>query len=134
MRFYGFKADELTETQSPDLDPTLDPKLAWALRHRGFFPIDVNAAPREALWRIPGIGVRNVERILAARRVQRLGLAELKRLRVAVRRARPFIIASDHHPDAKLLDGPALRRRVAPAAPEQLSLFSSAQLSRTGEL
>ena len=32
----------------------IDPKLAWALKHRDFFPLDVNRAPREALLRDAG--------------------------------------------------------------------------------
>ena len=44
VRFYGFGAGELTTQQSPDLPLDMDPKLAWALRHREFFPVDVNKA------------------------------------------------------------------------------------------
>jgi putative DNA modification/repair radical SAM protein len=57
-RFYGFSADELTTPSDPNLALNLDPKLAWALRHRAFFPLDVNRAPREALLRVPGLGYK----------------------------------------------------------------------------
>ena len=33
--FYGFSLDELTTADDPNLPFDLDPKLAWALRHRG---------------------------------------------------------------------------------------------------
>ena len=46
------------------LDLDIDPKLAWALRNRGRFPVDVNRADREMLLRVPGLGAKAVERIL----------------------------------------------------------------------
>ncbi len=62
---YGFGVPELFEGRS-DLDLRLDPKLAWALRHPDQFPVDVNAAPRETLLRVPGFGRKVVTRILSA--------------------------------------------------------------------
>ena len=47
----------------------IDPKLAWALRHRDRFPLDVNSASREELLRVPGFGTKAVDRIIATRRV-----------------------------------------------------------------
>ena len=38
------------------LDLDADPKLAWALKHRDRFPVDINRAPRELLLRVPGLG------------------------------------------------------------------------------
>ena len=60
MRFYDFDVAELTTPEKPDLPLNLDPKLAWALRNRDKFPLDLNKAPREMLLRVPGLGVRNV--------------------------------------------------------------------------
>src|SRR5699024_7720423 len=60
LRFYGFEAGEIA-APGANLALDLDPKLAWALAHRGRFPVDVNAAPRELLLRVPGVGVRNVD-------------------------------------------------------------------------
>jgi putative DNA modification/repair radical SAM protein len=134
VRKYGFSAEELTTDQQPDLDLKIDPKLGWALRHREFFPVDVNVASREAILRIPGIGVRNAKRIVEARRFRTLRLADLKRLRIALNRAGPFIVAADHHPDLMALDSPRLRQRVAPENREQLDLFAAATSARTGEL
>ena len=94
MRFYGFTAGELTAEHSPQLDLAIDPKLAWALQHRGDFPLDLNAAPREMLLRVPGIGVRSVDRIVAAApassfAIRRLAPASrVARARDAVRRRR----------------------------------------------
>ena len=59
MRFYGFAQPEiLAGTADGMLDLDIDPKLAWALRNRGVFPVDVNRADREALLRVPGLGVK----------------------------------------------------------------------------
>jgi predicted DNA-binding helix-hairpin-helix protein len=71
LRFYGFKVDEITTEAAPDLDLALDPKLAWALRNRALFPVDVNRAPRESLLRVPGLGVRDTDRLIQARRFTR---------------------------------------------------------------
>ncbi|MDR2909139.1 MAG: putative DNA modification/repair radical SAM protein [Oscillospiraceae bacterium] len=91
LRFYGFSASELLDESSPHLDPLLDPKEQWALRHLESFPVEVNTADRELLLRVPGIGVTGAERILRARRSQRLDFDTLKKLRVVLKRAQYFI-------------------------------------------
>ncbi|MEO5917341.1 MAG: putative DNA modification/repair radical SAM protein [Luteolibacter sp.] len=121
LRFYGFKVDEITDPTAPNLDLALDPKLAWALRNRDTFPVDVNRASREQLLRIPGLGVRNVERILGARRFTRLRLADLVLLRLSMKKVLPFIIAADHTPTLLGLDSDSLRQRFLPP-PKQLEL------------
>jgi len=121
LRFYDFKVHELTSDAAPNLDLALDPKLSWALRNRATYPIDVNKATREMLLRVPGLGVRNVERIIAARRYTRLRLADLIRLRLAMKKVLPFIIAADHTPLKLGLDSDSLRARFLPP-PQQLEL------------
>ena len=74
MRFYGFASSELVAEADGNLSLDHDPKLAWALQHRDFFPVDVNAASREALLRVPGLGVRNVDRIVRIRRFHKVTL------------------------------------------------------------
>lgn len=121
-RYYGFSMPEIAAGgENGMLDLELDPKLAWALKHRGQFPVDVNAAPREMLLRVPGLGVRAVDKILQARGHARLRWGDLARLSSGIRRARAFLVAADHRP-GKLGDVANLRARlVAPAT--QLSLF-----------
>ncbi|RYE76793.1 MAG: putative DNA modification/repair radical SAM protein, partial [Myxococcales bacterium] len=97
MRFYGFDDGELTLPEQPDLDLEIDPKLAWALRHREQFPVDLNTAPREMLLRIPGLGVKSVERILTMRPHRAVRLDDLGRLGVVVGRARAFVQTADHN-------------------------------------
>ena len=124
LRFYEFRLDEITDgTGDGMLDLEIDPKLAWALRHPQSFPVDVNTAPKELLLRIPGLGVRNVKRLLMARRHTRLRVADMARLRAPMRKILPFVQLLDHHP-RKSLDNPdALRARVAPP-PRQAELFA----------
>jgi putative DNA modification/repair radical SAM protein len=100
MRFYEFKASEIVTADQPDLPLDIDPKLAWALRNPASFPVDVNRATREKLLRVPGLGVRNVDRILQIRRWHALRLDDLVRLRVPMKKTMPFIIAADHFPRA----------------------------------
>ncbi|HUP97433.1 MAG TPA: putative DNA modification/repair radical SAM protein, partial [Usitatibacter sp.] len=117
MRYYGFTAGEILPAEGNGALPLdIDPKLAWALAHREKFPLDVNVAPREELLRVPGLGVRNVDRILATRRSRRVRYADLSRLRCDMKKARAFLITADYHPH---LDPPSARlaRRAAVQLP-----------------
>ena len=98
IRHYGFAATELTTGDEPNLPADISPKLAWALRHPDAFPVDVNAAPRERLLRIPGIGYRTVDRLLRIRRHHRVTICDLVRLRVRMTEARHFVITADSRP------------------------------------
>ena len=98
MRYYGFRAAELTTDEEPNLSLQKDPKLRWAEAHPEFFPVDVNAASREALLRVPGVGYRNVSRILRIRHYHRLTLDDLRKLNVRVKLAQRYLIAADHLP------------------------------------
>jgi putative DNA modification/repair radical SAM protein len=115
IRFYGFAYDEIvpdTVNSNGDgdgnkpgagmLDLDIDPKLAWALANRAQFPVDLNCAPREMLLRVPGLGVKAVNRILQARRVRRVRADDLLRLHVPLKKVMPFVLLADHHPGAKL--------------------------------
>jgi putative DNA modification/repair radical SAM protein len=133
MRFYEFRADEITPARDSDLDLSIDPKLAWALVHREWFPVDLNKAGRHQLLRVPGLGVRNVGRILSIRRFRSIRLCDLEKLRVSIRKVRPWVIAADHNPDALRIDRDDLKKRiVGPNA--QLNLFETAASAVTGEL
>ena len=129
MRFYGFEAGKIVAPSDDGgatpgmLDLDIDPKLAWALRNRHRFPVDLNRAGREMLLRVPGLGVRNVKRVLMARRHARLRVADLARLRAPMAKVLPFVQLVDHHPHGALDDPAALRARVAPP-PKQADLFA----------
>jgi putative DNA modification/repair radical SAM protein len=122
MRYYGFEAGEITDGDSSGmLDLDVDPKLAWALRNRERFPVDVNKADRELLLRVPGLGARTVDRMLQVRQHRTLRLDDVARLTSAIRRSRPFIVTPDHRPLADL-DSLALKQRFS-KQPAQMELF-----------
>ena len=91
LRFYQFKVEEIVDDAYPLLDLELDPKLAWALRHPEYFPVDINRADYEMLLRIPGVGVKSARLIVASRRFSRLGFYELKKMGVVMKKAQYFI-------------------------------------------
>lgn len=112
LRFYQFRVDELVDEASSDLDLEVDPKLAWALRHPEFFPVNILTADYEALLRVPGIGVRSARLIVLSRRFSRIGLYDLKRMGAVVKKARYFITCHEL-PDKTILDlGPAGVRKL----------------------
>jgi putative DNA modification/repair radical SAM protein len=131
VRFYGYAAPELTPAGAPNLELDVDPKLAWALRHRERFPVDLNRADRHELLRIPGLGVRSVKRILGMRRWHRIRVDDLARLRVPLGRTLPFVVLADHTPGIEA-DRVDLRARIA--GRDQLDLFAVARSARSGEL
>ena len=120
MRFYGFSVPEITEAGGM-LDLELDPKLAWALRHRGRFPLDCQTASREELLRVPGLGKKTVERILSARQFRAIRSDDLARLKVSLSKVAPFLQLADHRPSIAMLDGDRLIERFRPK-PLQMAL------------
>ncbi|WP_425990554.1 putative DNA modification/repair radical SAM protein [Brevundimonas sp. TWP2-3-2] len=124
MRFYGFSAPEIGEASTEGmLDLAIDPKLAWALNQRAQFPVDVNTAPRVMLLRVPGLGVKSVDRMISVRRYRTLRLEDIARLCRGIDKVRPFITALDWTPGG-LTDAVDLRQRlVGEPKAEQLSLF-----------
>lgn len=121
LRFYEFSVDEVVAPQT-DLDLEIDPKLAWALRNRDRFPIDVNRAPKNELLRIPGVGARSVQRILELRRHRSITVADMKKLRVVWSRAKFFVLTSDFNAALNQLDQDDLRTQIL-RKPKQLELF-----------
>ncbi|WP_243688722.1 hypothetical protein [Geotalea toluenoxydans] len=126
LRYYGFSAHELLDERCPNLESDLDPKTGWALRHRELFPVEVNRAEYGVLLRVPGIGVRSAQRIVAARRQGSLCLDDLSLLGVVMKRARYFLTARGRYAGDCSLESAMLRSRLmaAPAKRDhgQLSL------------
>ncbi|MBA3882259.1 MAG: putative DNA modification/repair radical SAM protein [Chthoniobacterales bacterium] len=133
VRFYGFKAQELTRDAKPDLDLAIDPKLSWALRNRHQFPVDLNKAPRGLLLRVPGLGTKSTERILKVRRWHKLRVEDLPRLRVSVKKVLPFVIVADHNAANLSIDRDDLEGRFRPGI-TQLDLFAGKSSVITGQL
>jgi putative DNA modification/repair radical SAM protein len=125
MRFYGFKPKEVVSAAGDDgmLPLDIDPKLAWALKFRDSFPVDVNRAPKEMLLRVPGLGTKAVNRILSSRRWRKLRLEDVARLTLSIAKVRPFIATADWRPTL-LTDRADLKTLVAPKR-QQLELFAA---------
>ena len=120
MRFYKF-----------------DPKANWALNNLGIFPVEVNTASLETLLRVPGIGPRGARSIIRARRSTCLREPELRKLGIALKRARYFITCAGKYQGCSAEFNPsALRAKLAApinggkhgnrstkVAPGQMSIF-----------
>ena len=125
MRFYDYQPHEVASAADEAtgmLPLDIDPKLAWALKFRQNFPVDVNRAPREMLLRVPGLGVKAVDRIIASRKWRKLRLEDVGRLTVSITKLRPFLIAEDWRPVA-LAERADLKPLVKPQE-KQLELFA----------
>jgi len=121
LRFYGFGLDEIVHNDM--LDTEHDPKLAWALRNRHIFPIDLNKADKMLLLRVPGLGARTVQKILAIRRYTKLSWFDLTKMRLPLQKLKPFITVSDYSPSIHLLDSNNFEQQFK--QPEQFELFSA---------
>jgi len=124
MRFYDYRPNEVAaaaDEATGMLPLDIDPKLAWALKFRQHFPVDVSRAPREMLLRVPGLGVKAVDRIIATRKWRKLRLEDVGRLTVSITKLRPFLIAEDWRPVA-LAERADLKPLVQPKG-KQLELF-----------
>ena len=120
LRYYGFSVGELTGAMpGGELDLALDPKTSWALAHRELFPVDVNTAEREALLRVPGLGVRVVKRILSTRRTRRLRYADLEAMGARLSNARFFIVTADYRPATTERESARLRTDLSQAGRQQ---------------
>ncbi|AFL98442.1 putative DNA modification/repair radical SAM protein [Ornithobacterium rhinotracheale] len=129
MRFYGFEANEILDSEAPFLDLEIDPKLAWAIRHRALFPVNINTAPKELLLRIPGVGVKSVLKILKARKFQKLTIEHLKKMGVATNRAKFFIEGASPNRFNQFLEKQNLRQLLLNETKSKWSSLYGEQLS-----
>ncbi|MDL2224923.1 putative DNA modification/repair radical SAM protein [Eubacteriales bacterium OttesenSCG-928-M02] len=129
LRQYNFRAEEILNEENPNFNPFLDPKCNWAIHNMHRFPVDVNRADKDTLLRVPGIGPTSARRIVIARRTGSLGMAELKRIGVVLKRAQYFIITRDNPTGYRLEKENTVRALIDPKVfsmgMEQLSFFSS---------
>jgi putative DNA modification/repair radical SAM protein len=125
MRFYGFASHEVQSAADVHgmLPLDIDPKLAWALKCRDRFPVDVNRAPKELLLRVPGLGTKAVERIVSSRRWRKLRLDDVARLTLSIAKVRPFITTADWRPT--LLTDRADLHTLVGRKQQQLELFAA---------
>lgn len=128
LRFYGYGIDELTdvtnESQAPGmLSLDVDPKLAWAIRHRDAFPVDLNRADFETILRVPGIGVINARRLVAQRKVATLRYQDLSKLRLPIEKLKYFVTTIDHCPNPTQLDAANFSSLFIAQKNQQMNLF-----------
>lgn len=132
MQLYGFTPDDVTPENSPFLEQDIDPKAAWALRHPGLYPVEINTADYETLIRVPGIGVTYAKKIIAARRYSNITVEILKQMRVSLKRCRYFITCGGRYAAEKLPDQAALRDCLLSGG-DEMSITESLAESRVCE-
>ncbi len=112
LRFYGFSVNELLNDTHPNLDIDVDPKLSWALRNLNHFPVDINKADKRMVARIPGIGMKSVHKIVNGRRFGKLNWDHLKKMGVALNRAKYFIICDSPNWERRDLDAERIKGMI----------------------
>lgn len=91
LRYYGFKANDLLNEDSPNFNYLLDPKADWALKNLDEFPKEINTSSYDELLKVPGIGVTGAKKIISARRYNTLYFLDLKKMNIVLKRAKYFI-------------------------------------------
>ena len=127
MRFYGFRPGEILDAAQPNLDPEVDPKLAWALRNKHLFPININTADEELVKRVPGIGINSARKIVSARRFGKLGWEQLKKIGIAMNRAKYFITTKEKDFTFLGFDEEGVRRQILAGSSGKYSKAASPQ-------
>ncbi|WP_373055474.1 putative DNA modification/repair radical SAM protein [Zunongwangia sp. H14] len=129
LRFYGFDIRELLNEDHKNLDVDIDPKLSWALRNMQHFPVDINKAERQMLARIPGVGLKSVQKILNARKYRSLNWEHLKRIGVSLNRARYFITCNSNEWEKKDLSSEKIKNLILKNSSSKFAKNYSPQLS-----
>jgi len=103
LRDYGFSIEDLNYMKSGNLSLEKDPKSAWADQHLLHQPVEINQAPRAQLLRVPGLGPKRVENILALRRKELLkSYTRLKKLKLITEKTAPYILLNGKSPARQL--------------------------------
>ncbi|WP_339627405.1 putative DNA modification/repair radical SAM protein [uncultured Maribacter sp.] len=129
LRFYGFSVNEILDTDHPNLEMDIDPKLMWALRNLNHFPVDINKAESRMLARIPGIGMGSVQKIINGRKFRNLSWDHLKKMGVALNRAKYFIICNSNDWERRDLDASKIKGMILQSQNGKFSKHYNNQLS-----
>jgi putative DNA modification/repair radical SAM protein len=129
LRFYGFSVKEILNDEHPNLDIEVDPKLSWALRNLNYFPVDVNMADKHMLARIPGLGMKSIGKILNARKFRKLNWDHLKKIGVALNRAKYFMVCNSHHWERRDLQAAQIKGLILQNSQGKFRSTYSSQLS-----
>jgi predicted DNA-binding helix-hairpin-helix protein len=93
LRDYGFTLEDLPFDQDGNLPLDMDPKVSWAYKNLTENPIELNQADRETLIRIPGIGHKNADTIIQARKHHKiLHCHQLRKMGIVTKRLAPFVL------------------------------------------
>jgi predicted DNA-binding helix-hairpin-helix protein len=99
LRDYSFELEELSFDSLGNLPLHTDPKLLWAKNNILEKPIDINRADQRELLRVPGIGLKSANIILAMRHKNTFhNLESLHSLGINTKRAAPFILIDGKRP------------------------------------
>ena len=99
LRDYGFDLEDLPFSTVGNLPLETDPKIAWARANLIDAPIEINRADKLTLLRVPGIGPKGAEAVLAARRQGKLrDMRALAAIGIITSRAAPFVLLDGHRP------------------------------------
>ena len=129
LRFYGFSVNEILDADNPNLEMDIDPKLMWALRNLNHFPVDINKADSRMLARIPGIGMGSVHKILNGRKYRNLNWDHLKKMGVALNRAKYFVICNSNDWERRDLDAAKIKGMILQSQNRKFKKHYSNQLS-----
>ena len=129
MRFYGFNVTELLDDANPHLDLDIDPKLSWALRNLNYFPVDINKANVHQILRVPGIGMQSAHKIVEGRKFHQLTWDHLKKIGVALNRARYFITCNSREFERRDLSSTKIKQFILAGSGSKYLRNSVQQLS-----
>jgi predicted DNA-binding helix-hairpin-helix protein len=103
LRQYQFAYDDLVFDSEGNFDRKSDPKRSYAVRLPVKYRHELTLARREELLRVPGIGPRSADRIIALRREGALiDFRALEQVGFVTRRAAPFILLKGRRPTRQL--------------------------------
>ena len=86
------------------------------VNHPEFFPVEINKAEYEVLLRVPGIGVKSAQKIIAARRQAKLDYDDLRKLGVVLKRANYFILCCGKRAEGLVVTEAGIMRQLMSAS------------------
>ncbi|MCO5934983.1 putative DNA modification/repair radical SAM protein [Mucilaginibacter sp. RB4R14] len=129
MRFYGFKVNEIVNDSQPNLDLDIDPKLSWAIRNMQAFPVNINKADLQMILRVPGIGLLSAQKIVKARMFGKLNWDQLKKMGVALNRAKYFVTCNSNEFERRDLTGSNIKQFILATSQSKYLKNTQVQLS-----
>ncbi|MEB0260820.1 MULTISPECIES: putative DNA modification/repair radical SAM protein [unclassified Mucilaginibacter] len=129
MRFYGFKVNEIVNDSQPHLDLDIDPKLGWAIRNMQAFPVNINKADLQMILRVPGIGLLSAQKIVSARKFGKLNWDQLKKMGVALNRAKYFVTCNSNEFERRDLTGSNIKQFILATSQSKYLKNTQVQLS-----